>query len=89
MMKITTALILLAALLATVPAFARGHRSYAAPRSSVVHVRGHVTKAGTYIAPSYRTAPDHTKLNNWSSKPNVNPYTGRSGTKDPYAPPSH
>ena len=27
-----------------------------------------------------------TKADNWSSKPNVNPYTGKAGTVDPYKP---
>ena len=68
---------------------ASSRSSYRAPRashSSTVHVSGHVTKTGTYVAPSYRTAPNRTKIDNWSSKPNVNPYTGKSGTKDPYNP---
>lgn len=53
---------------------------------STVHVRSHVTKKGTYIAPSYRTSPNRTKVDNWSSKPNVNPYTGKAGTKNPSTP---
>jgi len=61
---------------------------YKAPRSTPVHVSGHVTRSGTYVAPSYRTAPNRTKMDNWSSKPNVNPYTGKEGTKDPYAVPA-
>jgi len=50
-----------------------------------VHVRGHFSpKRGTYVMPHYRTAPDHSRLNNWSSRGNVNPYTGKRGTTDPY-----
>lgn len=49
-------------------------------------VRGHVTKKGTYVTPHRRTDPDKSKFNNWSSKTNVNPYTGKKGTKDPYKP---
>lgn len=52
-----------------------------------VHVRGYVKADGTYVAPSERTAPNSTKTDNWSSAPNVNPYTGKAGTVDPYAPP--
>ena len=55
------------------------------PSNVAVPVSGHVTKTGTYVAPHYRTAPDHTKVNNWSSKPNVNPYSGKAGSRDPYA----
>jgi hypothetical protein len=52
---------------------------FAAP----VHVRSSVTKQGVYRQPHVRTSPDHTQRNNWSSKPNVNPYTGKAGTKTP------
>ena len=48
-----------------------------------VPVRGHVTKKGKYIAPSHRTSPDHTQRNNYSSKGNINPYTGKNGTRKP------
>lgn len=54
------------------------------PRSTVVPVSGYFRKDGTYVTPSHRTAPNATKTDNWSSKPNVNPYTGKEGTKDPY-----
>lgn len=47
-----------------------------------VHVRGYERKGtGTYVAPSRRTAPDASKRNNWSAKGNVNPYTGKQGTR--------
>lgn len=44
-------------------------------------VRGHVKKDGTYVAPHRSTNPDGRKSNNWSQKGNVNPYTGKEGTK--------
>lgn len=44
-------------------------------------VRGHVKKDGTYVAPHRATNPDGRKSNNWSQKGNVNPYTGKEGTK--------
>lgn len=56
------------------------------PRSTTVPVRGYFKPTtGTYVAPHYQTAPNATKVDNWSSKPNVNPYTGKAGTKDPYS----
>lgn len=58
----------------------------AAAGASGVRVHGYVTKRGTYVAPSMRTLPNRTRTDNWSSRPNVNPYTGRAGTKNPYAP---
>lgn len=54
--------------------------------SQEVRVRGYTKADGTYVAPSVRTAPNDTRTDNWSSKPNVNPYTGQAGTQDPYAP---
>lgn len=64
---------------------ARGSHSSNHP-SSTVHVSGHTTKTGAYVPAHYRTAPDHSKSNNWSTKGNVNPYTGKVGTRNPNAP---
>ena len=49
-------------------------------------VRGYTRADGTYVAPHYQSNPDATKLNNYSTQGNVNPYTGQPGTVDPYAP---
>jgi len=46
-------------------------------------VKGHYTKKGTYVAPHRATNRDSSKLNNWSTKGNTNPYTGKRGTKNP------
>lgn len=56
-------------------------KAYTAPKT--VTVRGHVRSDGTYVQPSHRTSPNATRRDNWSSKPNINPYTGKQGTKDP------
>lgn len=53
-----------------------------------VSVRGYTKKDGTYVAPHHRTAPDNTLSNNYSTKGNVNPYTGKEGTVDQYAIPA-
>lgn len=45
-------------------------------------VKGHVKKDGTYVQPHRATNPNNTQRDNWSSKPNVNPYTGKPGTKE-------
>lgn|SRR5690349_8096805 len=55
--------------------------------SAQVHVRGYVNKNGTYVAPYYRSSPNGTKLDNYSTKGNYNPYTGQPGTKNPYSNP--
>jgi hypothetical protein len=54
-----------------------------------VYVQGYTTKNGTYVAPHYRSSPDSSVLNNWSTKGNVNPYTGQAGTRNPYSTPSY
>lgn len=51
-----------------------------------VHVRGHVTRAGRYIAPHMRTSPNRTRLDNYSTRGNVNPYTAKAGSKSPIKP---
>lgn len=67
------------ALFFSADAFCRGKSS-----GGSVSVRGYTTKSGTYVAPHHRTSPDSTKSNNWSTRGNVNPYTGKEGTKPPY-----
>jgi len=58
------------------------HSSY---KPTTSHVKGYTRINGTYVQPHYRTAPNRTKVDNWSSKPNVNPYTGRGGKKDAFS----
>lgn len=48
-------------------------------------VKGYYKKDGTFVAPSQATNPNSTKVDNYSSKGNYNPATGKEGTKDPYA----
>lgn len=47
---------------------------------SEVWVNGYTRSNGTYVQGYYRTAPDYTINNNWSTVGNVNPHTGRAGT---------
>ena len=47
--------------------------------SQDVKVKGYYRKDGTYVQPHYRTAPNSTINDNWSTKGNVNPYTGKKG----------
>jgi len=46
-----------------------------------VPVRGHYRKNGTYVSPYYRSNPDGNFGNNWSTAGNINPYTGKRGSK--------
>lgn len=50
-------------------------------------VGGYIRQDGTYVQPHHRTAPNDTRVDNYGSRPNVNPYTGQQGTRDPYAQP--
>jgi hypothetical protein len=49
-----------------------------------VRVRGYYRSDGTYVRPHYRSAPNHTRADNWSTRGNYNPYTGRAGTQPVY-----
>lgn len=51
------------------------------------YVRPHVRSDGTYVQGHYRSSPNSTPSDNYSTSPNYNPYTGKQGTVDPYAPP--
>jgi len=44
-------------------------------------VGGYFRKDGTYVAPHYRSNPDRSFNNNWSTKPNINPFTGQEGRR--------
>lgn len=47
-------------------------------------VRGYTKKNGTYVKPYFRSSPNRSKLDNWSTRGNYNPYTGKKGTVNPY-----
>lgn len=46
-------------------------------------VRGYYRSDGTYVQPHYRSSPDSSYNNNWSVRPNINPHTGKRGTRSP------
>jgi hypothetical protein len=48
-----------------------------------IYHNGYVQQNGTYVQPHYQSAPDQSYNNNWSTSPNVNPYTGQQGTRQP------
>lgn len=94
-MKITITALTAVALIATsTAAFAgRGGGSHgghsgshhASPGGSH-HVAGHTNKKGQYVQGHKQTNPNGSKRDNWSSKGNTNPNTGKKGTKDPDKP---
>jgi hypothetical protein len=56
----------------------------AAPVLADEYVQGYYRKDGTYVQGYHRTTPDNNPYNNFSTRGNVNPYTGQSGTVNPY-----
>lgn len=48
-----------------------------------VYVPYYERKDGTPVPQHYRSSPNDTKSDNWSTKGNRNPYNGREGTKNP------
>lgn len=59
--------------------------SYESQNTQPVHVSGYERANGTYVQPYERTTPNSTRSDNYSTKGNVNPYTGKAGTRDPYS----
>lgn len=53
--------------------------SFAQTNSRHVHVSGYTRSNGTYVQPYFRTAPNSTNRDNFSTTGNVNPYTGEPG----------
>ena len=47
-------------------------------------VAPYMKRNGTYVMPSMRTPPNRSRLDNWSTKGNTNPFSGKAGTKPSY-----
>lgn len=47
------------------------------------YMRGYYKSNGSYVNSDYRSDKDNSFNNNWSTKGNYNPYTGKSGWKSP------
>lgn len=58
--------------------------AFSSAADAQVRVRGYTRSDGTYVAPHYRSRPDNSRLNNWSTQGNYNPYTGRQGSQSLY-----
>lgn len=53
--------------------------------AKTIKVKGYYKPStGTYVMPSYRSSPNKTKFDNYSTKGNYNPYSGKKGTVNPY-----
>jgi len=47
------------------------------------YVDGYTRSDGTYVSGHYRSCPDSSTSNNWSTRGNTNPWTGEAGTRSP------
>ena len=51
----------------------------------VTNVKGYFKPStGSYVAPYYKTTPNRSKFDNFSTQGNYNPYTGKKGTVNPF-----
>ncbi|AXW40048.1 hypothetical protein HFK86_26015 [Ralstonia pseudosolanacearum] len=93
--RIKKAIVILLCAAATV-VFARGSGSSAGGRSHSSHTpggyygysgehytNGYTRRDGTHVDGHFQTNPNSTQRDNWSAKGNVNPHTGKEGTKEP------
>lgn len=48
------------------------------------YVRGYTKSNGTYVQGHYKTKSNNSLYDNYSTRGNTNPYTGKKGTKNPY-----
>lgn len=52
------------------------------PAEAASRVRGYTRSNGTYVQPHYRSNPDSSRFNNYSTRSNYNPYSGKYGTRN-------
>jgi hypothetical protein len=81
-LKVVATIVALLSLLLPSAGLAKGGGGSRGGKGGTVNVRPYTKKDGTVVDGHHRTAPDTSKGNNWSSKGNVNPYTGKPGTKE-------
>src|SRR4051812_15401367 len=65
----------------TAPAAPRAPSYPSVPSYQQDHsVRGYTNQNGTYVQPHRQTNPNSSRCDNYSSRGNVNPYTGQTGS---------
>ncbi len=53
--------------------------------AKTINVKGYYKPSiSRYVMPYYKTSPNKTKLDNYSTKGNYNPYTSKKGYTSPY-----
>jgi hypothetical protein len=61
-----------------------GHGGYGTGSNSSSHsVKGYSKRDGTYVQPHHQTNSNSSTRDNYGTRGNVNPYTGKVGTKSP------
>ena len=60
--------------------------AFLAPSSvdAATRVNGYYRSNGTYVQPYHRSSPNSSKIDNYSTKGNYNPYSGKRGTRSYY-----
>jgi len=64
--------------------YGTGYGLYGTGSNPNAHVtRPYVTQQGTYVQPHIQTNPNRTQMDNYTTRGNINPYTGQPGTRTP------
>ncbi len=58
--------------------------SFAGVANAANRVKGYTKKSGTFVMPYYKSSPNKSKFDNYSTKGNINPFTGKKGTQSPF-----
>mgnify|MGYP001592677220 CR=1 FL=1 len=59
--------------------------SFGTAEAKTVKVKSYYKPStGKYVNSYYKTSPNKTKIDNYSSKYNYNPYTGKKGSVNPF-----
>lgn len=54
-------------------------------QAKISSVRGYIKpSSGKYVMPHFKTTPNKTRLDNFSTKGNYNPFTGKKGYTNPF-----
>ena len=48
-----------------------------------IYIDDYTKKDGSFVKGYYRSLPDKNKFNNWSTKGNINPFSGKKGYEKP------
>lgn len=51
---------------------------------AATRVKSYYNKSGTFVQSHFRSNSNFSKFDNYSTKGNINPYTGKNGTVNPF-----